>query len=215
MFESLVIIGAGGHGKVVADIAMHTKRYRSVIFLDDDDNLKESLGVPVLGRSTKAIDYIEKSELFVAIGNAEVRKRIQDFLEKRGATFARLIHPDAVIGKNVKIGEGTVVMAGSVVNPDTRIGKGCIINTASSVDHDCWLADFVHISIGANVAGSVNIDQSTWVGAGAVICNNINICSFCMIGAGAVVIHDINDAGTYIGVPARKMEISKTKSKEI
>lgn len=215
MFENLVIIGAGGHGKVVADVAIHAKKYKNVIFLDDDENLKEVLGIPVLGKSADAMEYIEKADLFVAIGNANRRKEIQDFLDKKGAVFAKLIHPDAVIGKNVCIGAGTVIMAGVVVNVDTRIGKGCIINTSSSVDHDCCLADFTHISIGVHIAGSVKIDEFTWIGAGAVVSNNINIGSSCMIGAGAVVVNDIRETGTYIGIPAKKMGINKMKKEEL
>lgn len=98
-------------------------------------------------------------------------------------------------------------MAGAVVNPGSTIGKGCIINTCSSVDHDCQIGDYVHISIGAHLAGTVILGKNTWVGAGATISNNIEITSCCMIGAGAVVINDIIEKGTYVGVPARKIDI--------
>lgn len=204
MHKRLVIIGASGHGKVVADVAMHIGKYKNIIFLDDDDSLKESLGIPVLGNSNKATEYIGSSELFVAIGNPRIRKKIQDSLEEQGAIFARLIHPNASIGKNVQINTGTIVMAGAVVNCDTRIGRGCIINTSSSVDHDCILSDYVHISVGTHVAGNVKIGENTWLGAGAIVSNNINICKDSMIGAGAVVIQNINEPGTYVGVPARR-----------
>lgn len=209
MHDKLVIIGASGHGKVVADVAMCMKKYKSIAFLDDDERLKESLGIPVLGKSINAVDYMRTADLFVAIGNSEKRKKIQDSLEKQGASFAVLIHPDAVIGANVHISAGTVAMAGVVVNSDTRIGRGCIINTGASVDHDCCLADYVHISIGAHVAGSVKVGESTWIGAGATVINNVNICDSSMIGAGAVIICDISQSGTYIGVPARKIETKK------
>lgn len=206
MHDKLIIIGASGHGKVVADVAMHMKKYSSIAFLDDDESLKESLGIPVLGKTINAIDYMRTADLFVAIGNAEKRKKIQDNLEKQGVLFTVLIHPNAIIGTNVHISAGTVIMAGGIVNSDARIGRGCIINTNSSVDHDCSLADFVHVSIGAHIAGGVTIGESTWIGAGATVSNNVKICSSCMIGAGAVVIHDIGEKGTYVGVPVRKKE---------
>ena len=117
-----------------------------------------------------------------------------------------LVHPSAVIAPNVKIGVGTVVMAGAVINPWTKIGQGCIINTCASVDHDCRIGDFVHVSVGAHVAGTVIIGDNTWVGAGATVSNNIEIVEDCMIGAGAVVIADITEHGTYVGVPAKKLK---------
>ena len=115
-----------------------------------------------------------------------------------------LIHPNAIIAEDVKIGAGTIVMAGAVVNPGAIIGKGAIINTCSSVDHDCTIFDYVHISVGSHLSGTVNVGEGTWIGAGATVSNNVNICGKCMVGAGAVVIKDINEEGTYVGVPARK-----------
>ena len=91
------------------------------------------------------------------------------------------------------------------MNPETCIGKGCIINTSASVDHDCMLEDYVYISVGAHLAGAVSVGEHTWVGAGAVVKNNIDICSNCMIGAGAVVVKKITEAGTYIGIPAARV----------
>ncbi|MPN11845.1 UDP-N-acetylbacillosamine N-acetyltransferase [bioreactor metagenome] len=97
-------------------------------------------------------------------------------------------------------------MAGVVINSSTRIGKGCIINTNSSIDHDNILGDYVHISPGSCIAGTVSIDNACWLGTGSVISNNINICGNCIIGAGAVVVKNITESGTYIGVPARRID---------
>lgn len=201
--EQLLIIGARGHGKVIADIAKKKGIYQSILFLDDDDSLKESMGIPVVGKSKDMFSYISSSEIFVAIGNADIRKNLLEQLDAVGAKVPCLIHPNAVIGQNVVIGPGTAIMAGVVINPDTTIGKGCILNTCSSVDHDCKMDDYVHVAVGAHVAGSVKIGEKTWIGAGAVLKNNITICAECMIGAGAVVVKDIYDTGIYTGVPAQ------------
>lgn len=200
--KKIVIIGASGHGKVVADIA-RLNGYDEIVFLDDV-NTGKCCGYPVVGNS-EAIDTINE-DIFVAIGNAEVRERIFNKLEEKNKSIATLIHPNAVIGDKVNIGVGTVVMAGAIINPCTEIGKGCIINTSSSVDHDNKIGNFVHVAVGAHLCGTVNVGSKTWIGAGATVINNTSICSECIIGAGAVVVKKIDDSGTYIGVPASKKE---------
>ena len=149
--------------------------------------------------------------MIIGIGNAGVRKRIQESIPDEKLTT--LINPDAVSAEGVVLGAGTVVMAGAVINPGVRIGKGCIINTCSSVDHDCNVGDYVHIAVGSYLCGTVTVGNGTWVGAGATVSNNVAICSDCMIGAGAVVISDINKSGTFIGVPARRMNMEQKKLK--
>lgn len=204
MNKKLLLIGASGHGKVVADIAIQNG-YEVIGFLDDNPDVKEIMGFPVLGKVEKAIEYIDHAYMFVSIGNAVIRSKIMSDLTDQGAQFPVLIHPNAVVGMNVEIQEGTVVMAGTVINADAKIGKGCIINTCASVDHDCVVGDYSHVSVGAHVAGTVKIGKCTWIGAGAVVKNNVAICDECMIGAGAVVVSVIEEQGTYVGVPARKI----------
>lgn len=201
MNKKLIIIGASGQGKVVADIASKLQKYEEILFLDDSESAKKCLNFPVVGKSTDAGLYIKDADFFVAIGNAKTRKKVTEQLEVLGATIPVLIHPNAVISEWVTIDAGTVVMAGAVVNSNSIIGKGCIINTCASVDHDCRLGDFVHIAVGAHMGGTVEIEDNTFVGAGVTIKNNINICSDCVIGAGAVVVKNIEEAGTYVGVP--------------
>lgn len=193
--KSIIILGASGHGKVVADIA-RLNGYERIDFLDDDESLTDCGGYPVVGRTDKAVE----GDMFVAIGNSEIRERISE-----GRRLVTLIHPSAVIADGVEIGEGTVVMAGVVINPGAVIGKGCIINTSSSIDHDCIVGDYVHISVGTHLCGTVQVGKGSWIGAGATVSNNVNICGKCTIGAGTVVIKDIEEEGTYIGVPAKKM----------
>lgn len=199
--KQLLIIGASGHGKVVADIA-ELNGYDSILFFDDNDKLKKCGKHSVVGKLLDIDGY--DGDVIVAIGNAKIRERLLENLSERN--FPVLIHPNATIASTVKIDRGTVVMAGAVINADAVIGKGVIINTCSSVDHDCIIDNYSHISVGAHVAGTVHIGDRTWIGAGATISNSINICSDCMIGAGAVVIKNINESGTYVGVPVRKIK---------
>ena len=199
ILNRLVIIGASGHGKVIADIAVKCG-YQDIVFLDDNEKVKECAGFPVIGKVSDAVTM--NDDKIVAIGNAEIREIIQSKL----SNLVTLIHPNAVVSRRVEIGEGTVIMAGAVINSDVIIGKGCIINTGASVDHDCKIGDFVHVSVGAHVAGTASIGRNTWVGAGATVSNNVSICDYCMIGAGAVVVNDVVNSGTYVGVPVRKIK---------
>ncbi len=199
----LIIIGASGHGKVCADIAGRMG-YENIVFLDDNRELSVCAGCRVVGTKEDFHKYLDIStSFFVAIGSPQIRQKITEEIERARGRIATLIHPNAVVSRDVEIGDGTVIMAGVIVNPGVVIGKAGIINTASSVDHDCHLKDYVHVSVGAHLAGTVNVGERTWIGAGAVISNNINICSDCIIGAGAVAVRNIEKAGTYIGIPAK------------
>lgn len=195
----LIIIGASGHGKVVADIAVKNG-YSDIVFLDDDETIKDCAGFKVVGKTREATSLT--GDKIVAIGNSKIRERIQSKID-----VITLIHPNAVIGRRVEIGKGSVVMAGAVINSEAKIGNGCIVNTTSSVDHDCVVGDFSHVSVGAHLCGTVKIGKYCWVGAGATVSNNVMIGSNIMIGAGAVVVSDIHEEGTYIGIPARKKSI--------
>ena len=159
-----------------------------------------------IGKLEDAYKYIDCYDLFVAIGNNNIREIIQERLESSGASVPILIHPSSIIGNEVQIGVGTVVMAGTVINCCTKIGKGCIINTGSTIDHDNRINNYVHISPGAHTAGTVTIGKGTWLGIGSKVSNNLNIINGCKIGAGAVVIRDITEAGIYVGIPARRLE---------
>lgn len=210
MSKQIVIIGASGHGKVIADIAKKNG-YTDIVFLDDNTSLSECNGYPVKGSCKDAADFREY-DFIVGIGNCKIRQKIQNDLSKNGNRFVTLIHPEAVIGENVFLGEGTVVMAGAVINPCSRIGRGSIVNTCASVDHDCEIGEFSHISVGAHVAGTVKIGDRTWIGAGATVSNNLVIAGDCMVGAGAVVIKDLSESDTYIGIPAKKMVVKNKKA---
>lgn len=201
--KKLAILGASGHGKVIADIALLCG-YDAIVFLDDNPEIKSLGSFPVVGKTSETEVLSQAGyDFIVGIGNAAIRARMQDELEKLGRSVVTLIHPHAVIAYDVHVGTGSVIMAGAVVNPGTSIGRGCIINTCASVDHDNQIGDFAHISVGAHTAGTVTVGEGAWVGIGAVISNNITVCSGVTLGAGAVVVKDITEPGTYVGVPAK------------
>ncbi len=199
MYNRLVIVGAGGHGKVIADIALKNG-YQDIRFIDDNA-VGECMGFPIIGKSRDLEQLNDgKTDFVIAVGNNEIRKKIA---ESHDVNWVTLIHPSAQIGANVSIEHGTVVMAGAVVNACASIGRHCIINTCAVVEHDNALGDYVHISPNASLGGTVHIGECTHVGIGATVINNINICSHCRIGAGAVVVKEIVEAGLYLGIPSR------------
>lgn len=204
--ENLIIIGAGGHGKVVADIALSMKTYRQIYFLDDDCSKQLLKGTKLIGSIDKAVDFRKTSDFIVALGENTQRKKIQMELEAKDYSMATLVHPRAVIGTDVYIDQGTVVMAGVVINSLSKIEKGCIINTGCYLDHNNKISAFTHISPGSNLAGTVNVGTECWLGIGCSISNNVSICSKTVVGAGAVVLKDISETGTYVGIPARKIK---------
>lgn len=204
MNEQVIVIGASGHGKVVADIV---RRSGDTLlgFLDDNEALPPKIaGIPVLG---KVADYVRYPDVFfvIGIGNSAIREKIARQLD--GVRWYTAIHPSAVISAlDTQIGVGSVIMANAVIDPSAHIGAHCIINTSAVVEHDNHIGNFAHISVGAKLGGTVSVGAHTWVGIGATVSNNVSICDHCMIGAGAVVIRDIKEIGTYVGVPARKIK---------
>ena len=193
-----IIMGAGGHAAVIADIlyccGLPLKGY-----LDDAVPAgTEVLGAKVLGKLSDCSGH--KDCLFIiGIGDNGTRRKVA---EAYSLDYGKAIHPSAVIGREVEIGCGTAVMAGCVINPRTAIGKHCIINTKAGIDHDNKIGDYVHISPGASLGGTVIVGASVHVGIGASVRNNVRICEGAVIGAGAAVVRDIMHEGVYIGVPA-------------
>jgi len=201
--SKLLILGAGGHGKVVAEIARLIKQWDEIAFLDDKEGLKEVNGYKVIDKLKNYKLYKEEyKNAFVAIGNNKLRINLIENLLREGFEIPILIHPFTFISNNVKVDKGTVIMAGAVINTNSVIGKGCIINTSSSIDHDCILKDGVHISPGVHVGGTVNIGKCTWVCIGSSIANNITIGKNVIVAAGAAVIKDVPDNVIVAGVPA-------------
>lgn len=198
----LLILGAGGHGKVVAEIALLAKKWNTICFLDDNKVGQEINGIKVIGTLDKVRELrSEFTHAFVSIGDNIKRFEWFKHLEKMNYEIPVLIHPSSIISRNVRINKGTVIMAGSIINTNTVIGKACIINTKASIDHDCQIGDGVHISPGVTIGGSVKIGDNTWVCIGATIINNINIGKNCIIAAGATIIRDVPDNVMVAGVP--------------
>ena len=203
MSRKVVINGAGGHAKVIADIII--KSGDEVVGFLDDNIEKDTIVIDnykVIGKTEDCLKLKEDKELYfiIAIGNNFTRK---DIAEKYNLNYYTAIHPTAVIGMHVHIDKGTVIMANSCINSSTIIGKHCIINTGAIVEHDNSIKDFVHISPNATLCGTVIVGECTHIGAGSVIKNNITITNNCIIGAGAVVVKDIEKNGIYVGVPAK------------
>lgn len=201
MCKKVIVIGGGGHAKVVIDCIQCAGDTVAGIL---DDHLAPGtavLGVPVLGGLDSYVNYPDCA-FIIAIGGNEVRKAISQQLN---VTWYTAVHPSATVSKYASVGEGSMVMANAVVNPGAQAGRHCILNTACVVEHDNKIADFVHISPRAALAGNVSVGECTHVGIGAALRQGIHICDDCVIGAGAVVVKDINEKGIYAGVPAKKL----------
>ena len=202
MFNRLVIIGAGGHGKVIADIALKIG-YTDIVFVDDNA-VGYCMDYPIIGKSENIeLQNDGATDFVIAVGNNKIRRQIA---EQHDINWVTLVHPSAQIGVNVTIGAGTVVMAGAVINPCATIGEHCIINTCAVVEHDNAIENYVHISPKAALGGTVCVGEGTHIGIGATVKNNLNICGNCTIGAGAVVVKDITESAIYLGVPAKKYQ---------
>lgn len=204
--KRLAILGASGHGKVVADTA-ECCGWQAVEFFDDAwAGLQENGVWPVVGDTTTLMGRLADFDgVLVAIGNNRIRHAKLLELQAAGARLATLIHPAATVSRYAAIGEGTVVFAGAVVNAYARINLGGILNTGCSIDHDCVLGDAVHISPGARLAGGVRVGDLSWVGIGASVRQLISIGQRVVVGAGSAVVTDIPNDVMVAGVPAKRM----------
>jgi sugar O-acyltransferase (sialic acid O-acetyltransferase NeuD family) len=208
--NGLLIIGAGGHGKVVADTALMLG-WSNIAFLDDRaESLGRPLGLPIVGTlADLGVKGGGFTSAVVAIGDAGLRLALGEQCRRTGLDVTSLVHPSAVISKFASLGAGCVVLAQSAVNADARIGAGCIVNTGATVDHDCRIGDGVHICPGAHLAGDVRVGERSWIGIGATIRQGISVGRNATVGAGAVVVADVADDSTVLGVPAKPREASK------
>lgn len=201
---ALLILGGGGHGKVVADAALLSGRWDEVLILDDAwPQKKENGRWDILGKIENLSQWrIRCNEAVVAIGHNRLRLTFQRRLADAGFEIPSVIHPSAQISPFSRIGAGSVVFANAVVNVDAVVGEGAIINTAATIDHDCRLGMGVHVSPGAHLAGEVSVGDFSWIGIGSVVRERTSIGSDVIVGAGAVVVTNVPDGMTVIGVPA-------------
>ena len=205
--STLAIIGAGGHGKVVADAALLIG-WKHIAFFDDAHPRITSVehwavegAVDALLQRTR-----EFAEFIVAIGDNAIRAKVQRRIEQAGIGAAVLIHPHAQVSPYATLGDGTIVLAGAVVNAFARLGDASIVNTGATVDHDNQLGEAVHVSPGAHLGGEVRIGDRGGIGIGAVIKHGLSLGADITVGAGAVVVKDLRQPGVYIGCPARRVD---------
>jgi len=194
----MILFGASGHAKVIIDI-LEKQGIHVDHLVDADPEIKSLQSYNVFHESSWNSES-EDQEVIISIGNNKIRKQVTDRLKNK---FGWAIHPSAILGDEVSVGHGSVIMAGAIINSATDIGNHTIINTACSIDHDCHLADFVHVSPNATLCGSVSVGEGTHIGAGATIIPNLTVGKWVTVGAGAVITKDIPDFAVVVGNPGR------------
>jgi acetyltransferase EpsM len=198
----MIIIGAGGHARVIADI-LNEQGIQDICFWVDQPSDSVVNGFAVFKREQESVEAV-----IIGIGDNRIRERIS---KENTYQFAIAIHPKAIISKYTEIGLGTVCMAGVILNTNSIIGKHVILNTGAVIDHDALIGDFVHISPNATLAGTVSVGEGSWIGAGATVIQGIKIGKWVTIGAGAVVIKDVPDFAVVVGNPARIIKYNKAE----
>ena len=193
----MYLYGAGGHAKVIMDVLKENGIELTGI-IDDNPHIREWMGYPVLSYDPKRMFPI-----LISVGNNSIRKNIAEQLYKKNAVFGTAISIHAIVSPYAKIGEGSVIMQGSILQSCCQTGKHCIVNTGAAIDHECILEDYVHVSPHATLCGNVQVGEGSWIGAGAVIAPGIKIGKRTVIGSGSVVCKDMPDGVTAYGSPCR------------
>lgn len=210
---ALWIVGAGGHGRVVADAAMASGRWESLSFFDDRWPAITTAGdLQVAGtlatlKARLAGSSAAHAEVIVAIGDNARRLEVSDELAAAGARLATVVHPFSAISASATIEPGSVVLAGAVLNPGVRVGRACIVNTRASIDHDCEIGNGIHVCPGVTLAGNVCVQDLVWIGIGSCTIQGISIGHSAVVGAGAAVVDDVRPGTTVVGCPARETKL--------
>lgn len=201
MFENVIVIGGGGHAKVVVSTLMALGVSIQAVYDDDPDKWgKDLCGVKIAGPLSD-LDKMVEGKAILAIGDNKTRSSLAKRFRK--FNWLTVVHPHAFIHSSVSIGKGTVVFAGAVIQPDAVIGDHCIVNTNAAVDHDCVVGDYAHLGPGSCLAGDVTVREGAFLATGGVAIIGTNIGKWSVVGAGGVVTKDIPDNVTAVGVPAR------------
>jgi sugar O-acyltransferase (sialic acid O-acetyltransferase NeuD family) len=207
--KKILIIGAGGHSKVVVDIIIHQKMYEIIGFIDNNLQIDSAiLGYKVLGKEEDLLNLMDKFSIssgIVAIGDNAIRSKVVERIKKvsKDFKFINCIHPNSNIAFDVEIGEGNVVMSGATINTSSKVGDHCILNTNSSIDHDNKISNFVSIAPNSVSGGNVTVNQFSAIGIGATIQHKVSIGSNCIIGAHSLVNKDTKPDSVYFGLPAK------------
>lgn len=201
MSRDLIILGAGGHGRVLADAVIKCGDTVAGFLDDSEESLMDDFDL--LGKISDILKWKDTHEFLIGIGNNSVRKLMD---QKYKVVWHTLIHPTASVARKTEIGAGTVVLANAVVNTGAQIGRHCIINSGAIVEHDNIIGDYTHLSPRVALGGTVEIGSNVHVGIGATVINGVHITDNCAVGAGAVVVKDITEPGVYVGVPAVKIK---------
>lgn len=203
----VVIYGAGGHGKVVADILLSSREHEVIGFIDSNESLYGStvIGLPVCGgepwlREQSKIDHWGVA---LGIGHNDMRRQIVARLS--GLRVVTAVHPSAIVSRFAEIGEGTVVMAAAVINPNARIGRAAIINSGAVVEHDVVIGDYSHVSPSAVLGGAAELGELSHLGLGAVVLPGVKIGDRSIIGGAACVTRSVPSNTTVVGVPAKPL----------
>lgn len=209
--EAIVVIGGGGHAKVVISILRKLESHRILGYTDRKDN-DRILDVPYLGSDSDLEELAVRSKALNAVlavgqvGLGRARSELWARFQAFALQFPFIVSPDAIVNEEVSGGECGVVMDGAVINSGTKIGRGAIVNTNSTVEHDVILADWVHVAPGATVCGGATIGSFSMIGAGATVIEGIRIATGCVVGAGATVVTDLMEPGVYVGSPAHRIK---------
>lgn len=205
--KPLVVVGAGGHGKVVADTAREMAIWDEIVFVDSLYPELDYCGQwKVVACEMDSLDNVyAKADFVVAVGNNTVRIRLFEEASSLGFNPVRVIHPFTYVSPGANIGLGVVVFAGAVINIGCNIGEVCIVNTGATIDHDCDIDIGVHISPGVNLAGGVTVGARSWIGIGASVKQLTSIGYDVLVGAGAAVVSNITNGKTVVGVPAKEI----------
>ncbi len=203
----LLVVGAGGHGRVVADAATTMGTWQMVCFVDDRATGVNAPGFEIVGTIADLGRFAKSySAAVVGIGDAQTRLQILLQCAELGFELPMIVHRSAAVSTTASIGAGSVVFAQAAVNPGATLGRGCIVNTGATVDHDCQLDEGVHACPGVHLAGNVRVGARTWIGIGACVKQGVVIGNDVVIGAGAAVVCDVESGMTVIGVPARNRQ---------
>ena len=206
----IIVLGAGGHARVLID-ALHGRAavIQGIAEADRSRHGQTMLDIPIIGDDEEVLAFAQDSVRLVnGVGTVRVsqlRRQLYDRFRSRGYRFAAVVHVSAVVAPDVVLAEGAQIMAGAVLQTGCRIGENAIINTRAAVDHDCVIGKHVHVSPGATLCGNVTVGEGSHIGAGATVIQGIRIGRNSMVAAGAVVIRDIPDNVTVAGVPAKEM----------